>query len=63
MRFAGNKIVFALLFARILTTTQAQAAVKLGIDVLESSRYPFLKGKRIGLVTNQTGVDSNGMPI
>ena len=41
--------------------TPAQAAVRLGIDVLESTGYAFLKGKRVGLVTNQTGVDSNGV--
>src|SRR5437588_1037072 len=62
MRFAGNKIVLALIFAWILRATQAQAAVKLGIDVLESSGYAFVKGKRVGFVTNQTGVDSNGVP-
>ncbi len=31
-----------------------------GIDVLESQDFELLKGKRIGLLTNQTGVDSSG---
>jgi uncharacterized protein YbbC (DUF1343 family) len=31
-----------------------------GIDVLESQNFAPLKGKRIGLITNQTGVDSQG---
>jgi uncharacterized protein YbbC (DUF1343 family) len=31
-----------------------------GIDVLESQAFELLKGKRIGLLTNQTGVDSSG---
>jgi uncharacterized protein YbbC (DUF1343 family) len=31
-----------------------------GIDVLENEDFAPLKGKRIGLITNQTGVDSQG---
>jgi uncharacterized protein YbbC (DUF1343 family) len=31
-----------------------------GIDVLEVQRYGPLVGKRVGLITNQTGVDRNG---
>ncbi|MEO7723658.1 MAG: DUF1343 domain-containing protein [Chthoniobacterales bacterium] len=38
----------------------AQAAVELGIDVLKSQDYSLLKGKRVGLITNQTGADSDG---
>lgn len=33
--------------------------VKLGLEVLLTERLDLLKGKRIGLITNQTGVDSN----
>ncbi len=37
-------------------------AVKSGIDVLEAHGFDMLKGKkRIGVVTNQTGVDSAGL--
>lgn len=35
----------------------AQPKVKLGIEVLKEN-YDFLKGKRVGLITNSTGVDS-----
>ena len=38
----------------------AQAKVDLGIDVLKQQGYNVLAGKRVGLITNQTGVDSNG---
>ena len=31
-----------------------------GIDVLESQDFALLKGKKIGVLTNQTGVDSTG---
>jgi len=59
MRFAGNKIFLVL--ASILVGANASEAVDLGIDVLESSGYAVLKNKRVGLVTNQTGVDSRGV--
>jgi uncharacterized protein YbbC (DUF1343 family)/CubicO group peptidase (beta-lactamase class C family) len=35
-------------------------AVLTGIDVLEAQGFAPLQGKRIGLLTNQTGVDSGG---
>jgi uncharacterized protein YbbC (DUF1343 family) len=34
--------------------------VKTGIDVLEEANFAPLRGKRVGLITNQTGVDSRG---
>jgi uncharacterized protein YbbC (DUF1343 family) len=33
---------------------------KTGIDVLESEKFASLRGKRVGLITNQTGLDSFG---
>ena len=59
MRFAGNKIF--LVFASVLVGANAFGAVELGIDALGSSGYALLKNKRVGLVTNQTGVDSRGV--
>jgi uncharacterized protein YbbC (DUF1343 family) len=40
----------------------AQSAdhAKTGIDVLEEQNFAPLRGKRVGLITNQTGVDSQG---
>jgi len=37
------------------------ADIKLGIDVLEEKQFAELKGKRVGLITNATGVDSRGV--
>lgn len=34
--------------------------VKLGIDVLKADGFAPLKGKKVGLITNHTGVDSDG---
>ncbi len=36
------------------------ARLELGIDVLEDENFAPLLGKRVGLITNQTGVDSRG---
>jgi hypothetical protein len=38
----------------------ARGAVTLGIDELEKSNFTALHGKRVGLVTNPSGVDSKG---
>jgi uncharacterized protein YbbC (DUF1343 family)/CubicO group peptidase (beta-lactamase class C family) len=37
------------------------AETKTGLDVLEQDNFASLQGKRIGLITNQTGVDSKGV--
>ena len=45
----------------LLAATVAQAApVKLGIDVLADQKFAPLTGKRVGVITNHTGIDSSG---
>ena len=39
---------------------QPAAAVRCGIDVLERDGFQILKGKRIGLITNHTGINTAG---
>ena len=48
-----------LLFVALLSQA-AFGAVQLGIDVLAAENFAPLAGKRVGLVTNQTGVNSSG---
>ena len=36
------------------------ASTKTGLDMLAAEQFESLKGKRIGLITNQSGVDSQG---
>ena len=43
-----------------LAVLPLHAAVELGIDTLRAQGFAALAGKRVGLVTNQTGVDSSG---
>jgi uncharacterized protein YbbC (DUF1343 family) len=44
----------------LVFTWTARGAVSLGIDELEKSNFALLQGKRVGLVTNPSGVDSRG---
>ena len=60
MVLAGNKKHIALAAVSLAVCAAANGAVELGIDVLEQSDYAILRGKRVGLITNQTGVDSDG---
>lgn len=39
------------------------ASVKLGVDVLMESKLDLFTGKRVGVITNQTGVDSQGRHV
>lgn len=43
--------------ALIMSVTLLPAQVKTGIEVLSANNFEQLKGKRIGLITNPTGVD------
>lgn len=49
--------IFALIFAVVFT---ASADVLPGIDVLAGRDFDALRGKRVGLITNQTGVNAAG---
>src|ERR1700685_4436293 len=42
------------------TSPQDADHTQTGIDVLEEQNFAPLRGKRVGLITNQTGVDSRG---
>ncbi|NCQ19284.1 MAG: DUF1343 domain-containing protein [Ignavibacteria bacterium] len=55
-----KKSKFVLFISLLLFSSQfllSQLQVKLGIDVLQERGFDVLKGKRIGLITNPTGVD------
>jgi len=52
----------ALLGLGVLNLQVGHAAnVKVGIDVLEEHQFAELQGKRVGLITNATGIDSRGV--
>jgi len=56
----GNKRQIAVAIAFLAVASTIDAAVELGIDVLKQSNYAMLRGKRVGLITNQTSIDSHG---
>ncbi|GHT54026.1 hypothetical protein FACS189451_08310 [Bacteroidia bacterium] len=47
-----------LVIAALLVVNGLSARVKPGIEVLQENRFKQLEGKRVGLLTNPTGVDS-----
>ncbi|MBI5731365.1 MAG: DUF1343 domain-containing protein [Ignavibacteriales bacterium] len=47
--------LFAVLFVNVCFAQK----VSLGTDVLQKDNFSILNGKRVGLITNQTGVNSN----
>lgn len=51
------KQIFNILLLSLALTMSAQ--VKPGIEVLRDNNFEALKGKRVGLITNPTGVDNN----
>jgi len=52
-------VAAALFLCALLGVSSAQ--VEVGIDVLKQHDFSVLQGKRVGLVTNHTGIDSNGV--
>lgn len=40
-----------------------ESTVRLGVDVLLSEQFSLIAGKRVGLITNPTGIDSTGRHI
>ncbi len=53
-----NILSFLLMFCAFCTASAQTPKVKPGIEVLRERNFSILSGKRIGLITNPTGVDS-----
>ena len=53
-----TKIVILTLFSFLIFNAFAASKVKTGIEVLRDNNFKILQGKRVGLITNPTGVDS-----
>ena len=47
------------IFAGLLAVGAAAQTVKPGIEVLRDQNFAPLQGKRVGLITNPTGIDNN----
>ncbi len=60
--FRQSGWLFAMMIGGLIFNTTAFAQeikVKTGIEVLKESDFRILQGKRVGLITNPTGVDNN----
>ena len=60
----GNRVRVALATLLVFSVTihpLTGAVVRLGIDNAEAQGFPDLQGKRVGLVTNPSGVNSRGV--
>jgi len=55
-RLLLSAIIFAL--CGCVATLAGNIKIKTGIEVLKDSRFKILQGKRVGLITNPTGVDN-----
>lgn len=53
-----TKILILLLLSFLFLNAFAASRVKTGIEVLREGNFKILQGKRVGLITNPTGVDS-----
>ena len=60
MRFVTRWLGFALL---ILSCAAVQARVYLGNESLDMRDFGTLRGKRVGLLTNPSGVDGRGRSV
>lgn len=52
------KFLFLTLFVFLILNAFSTTKTKTGIEVLRESNFKILQGKRVGLITNPTGVDS-----
>lgn len=53
-----TKTLLIALFSFLILNAFAVSKVKTGIEVLREGNFKILQGKRVGLITNPTGVDS-----
>jgi uncharacterized protein YbbC (DUF1343 family) len=54
----NSRILLLTLFSFLILIASASTKVKTGIEVLRENNFKILQGKRVGLITNPTGVDS-----
>lgn len=57
----NKKIIFTLLFSFSFCACVSQQKVLTGLDVLEENNFREIAGKRVGLITNHSSVNKNGL--
>lgn len=51
--------ILVMLVAVLMSTYAQKITIKTGLEVLKEQNFKVLEGKRVGLITNPTGVDNN----
>src|SRR5665648_810772 len=59
MKLIISKHFLVVLVFSLFTTTLMARTVKTGVEMLKAQNFAPIKGKRVGLITNPTGVDRN----
>ena len=59
MRFIITKQFLFILIFTLFTTSLSARKVKTGVEMLKTQNFSSIKGKRVGLITNPTGIDRN----
>lgn len=59
MRFNITKQFLFVLIFTLATTSLSARKVKTGVEMLKAQNFSAIKGKRVGLITNPTGIDRN----
>ncbi len=54
-----KKSLLLIIVTLMLPCLTGAQSIKTGLEVLKESRFEILKGKKVGLITNPTGVDNN----
>ena len=65
MRYLLPFIIISIIFGQSIHQMEMEKyehQVQTGLDVLINEKLEIIKGKKIGLVTNHTGVDRSGKP-
>ncbi len=63
MQKSGWTIFWTMLLVIACSQETASPPLKFGIDVLLDSKLEIIQNQRVGLITNQTGVDANGTHV
>lgn len=59
IKFIISKHFLVILVFSLFTTTLSARKVRTGVEMLKAQNFASIKGKRVGLITNPTGVDRN----
>ena len=60
LKYISPFLAFSLSMNLWIGCEKANQTVKTGLDILNEEKFAYLIGKRVGLITNRTGIDKDG---